>query len=95
MRAQKQIRLNALDMNCCGGTPGLWLHPDDRTDRYNTLAYWTELAQLLERGMFDSLFIADIFGVYDVYGGTPMPRSATPWSSPSTTRSCWCPPWRW
>jgi alkanesulfonate monooxygenase len=67
---KKQIRLNALDMNCVGGTPGLWLYPEDQTVRYNTLEYWTELAQLLERGLFDSLFIADIFGVYDVYGGT-------------------------
>ena len=66
---KKQIRLNALDMNCVGGCPGLWLHPRDKTLGYNTLAYWTELAQLLERGLFDSLFIADIFGVYDVYGG--------------------------
>ena len=65
----KQMRLNALDMNCVGGCPGLWLHPDDQTLRYNTLEYWTELAQLLERGLFDSLFVADIFGVYDVYGG--------------------------
>ena len=56
-------------MKCVGGCPGLWLHPDDQTLRYNTLEYWTELAQLLERGLFDSLFIADIFGVYDVYGG--------------------------
>ena len=66
---KKQMRLNALDMNCVGGTPGLWLHPEDQTLRYNTLDYWTDLARLLERGMFDSLFIADIFGVYDVYGG--------------------------
>jgi alkanesulfonate monooxygenase SsuD/methylene tetrahydromethanopterin reductase-like flavin-dependent oxidoreductase (luciferase family) len=49
--------------------PGLWLHPEDQTGRYNTLDYWMELAKLLERGLFDSLFIADIFGVYDVYGG--------------------------
>ncbi len=56
-------------MNCVGGTPGLWLHPEDQTSRYNTLDYWTELAKLLERGLFDSFFIADIFGVYDVYGG--------------------------
>lgn len=67
---KKQMRLNALDMNCAGGTPGLWLHPEDQTLRYNTLEYWTELAQLLERGLFDSLFIADVFGVYDVYGGS-------------------------
>ncbi len=66
---KKQIRLNALDMNCVGGTPGLWLHPEDETLGYNTLEYWTELAKLLERGLFDALFIADIFGVYDVYGG--------------------------
>lgn len=66
---KKQIRLNALDMNCVGCCPGLWLHPEDQTTRYNTLDYWTELAQLLERGLFDSLFIADIFGIYDVYGG--------------------------
>jgi FMN-dependent oxidoreductase (nitrilotriacetate monooxygenase family) len=66
---KKQIRLNALDMNCAGCTPGLWTHPRDRTLSYNTLGYWTELAKILERGKFDSIFIADIFGVYDVYRG--------------------------
>jgi alkanesulfonate monooxygenase len=66
---KKQMRLNALDMNCVGGTPGLWLHPEDQTLGYNTLDYWLDLAKLLERGFFDSLFIADIFGVYDIYGG--------------------------
>lgn len=67
---KKQIRLNAVDMNCMGGTPGLWLHPEDQTHRYNTLDYWTDLAKLLERGLFDALFIADIFGVYNIYGGS-------------------------
>ena len=33
--------------------------------------YWTDLAQTLERGLFDGLFIADVLGVYDVYGGNP------------------------
>ncbi len=66
---KKQIRLNALDMNCMGCTPGIWTHPRDETGGYNTLRYWTELAKVLERGKFDSIFIADILGVYDVYGG--------------------------
>ena len=36
----KQIRLNAFDMNCVGHqSPGLWTHPRDRADRYNTLDY--------------------------------------------------------
>lgn len=58
---------------CPGGTPGIWRHPRDRSLEYNTLRYWTDLAQLLERGKFDSLFIADIWGVYDVFRGGPEP----------------------
>src|SRR2546430_6302560 len=67
----KQIRLNAFDMNCVvHQSPGLWTHPRDRSDRYNTLDYWVELAKLLERGKFDALFLADVLGVYDVYRGS-------------------------
>ncbi|NUF52894.1 LLM class flavin-dependent oxidoreductase, partial [Acinetobacter seifertii] len=29
--------------------------------------YWTDLAQILERGFFDGIFIADVLGIYDVY----------------------------
>ena len=36
-----------------------------------SLAYWADLAKLLERGKFDALFLADVLGAYDVYGGTP------------------------
>src|ERR1700724_205735 len=68
----RQIRLNAFDMNGVGHqAPGLWTHPRDRADRYNTLDYWVELARILERGKFDALFLADVLGVYDVYRGSP------------------------
>jgi alkanesulfonate monooxygenase len=68
----RHIRLNAFDMNCIGHqSPGLWTHPDDRADRYNTLDYWTDLARTLERGKFDALFLADVLGIYDVYKGSP------------------------
>ena len=67
----REIRLNAFDMNCVGHqSPGLWTHPRDISDRYKDLEYWTELAQILERGKFDGLFIADVLGVYDVYHGS-------------------------
>ena len=70
MTADKQIRLNAFNMNCVGHiNHGLWTHPRDRSPDYNTLAYWIDQARLLERGLFDGLFIADIIGVYDIYGG--------------------------
>ncbi|KAF0862293.1 LLM class flavin-dependent oxidoreductase [Pseudomonas sp. LD120] len=66
--AKKKVLLNAFNMNCVGHiNHGLWTHPRDHSTQYKTLEYWTELAQLLERGLFDGLFIADIVGVYDVY----------------------------
>ncbi|WP_397450494.1 LLM class flavin-dependent oxidoreductase [Pseudomonas sp. NA-150] len=66
--SKKKILLNAFNMNCIGHiNHGLWTHPRDNSTQFNTLEYWTELAQLLERGLFDGLFIADIVGVYDVY----------------------------
>jgi long-chain alkane monooxygenase len=68
----RQIRLNAFDMSCVAHqSPGLWTHPSDRADRYNTLEYWTDLARILERGKFDALFLADVLGIYDVYNGSP------------------------
>ncbi|MFH0299395.1 LLM class flavin-dependent oxidoreductase [Bradyrhizobium sp. 31Argb] len=68
----KQIRLNAFAMNCVAHqSPGLWTHPRDCTAEYNRLPYWLDLAKTLERGRFDGLFLADVLGVYDVFGGGP------------------------
>src|SRR3984893_2400091 len=68
----KEIRLNAFAMNCVAHqSPGLWTHPRDRTAEYNRLPYWLDLARALERGRFDGLFLADVLGVYDVFGNSP------------------------
>ena len=68
----KQFRLTAFDMNCVGHIQqGLWRHPRDRSADYTQLEHWVGLARLLERGLFDGLFLADILGVYDVFGGSP------------------------
>jgi FMN-dependent oxidoreductase (nitrilotriacetate monooxygenase family) len=68
----KEIRLNAFEMNCVGHqSPGLWAHPRDRSANYTDLEYWTRLAKTLERGKFDGVFLADVLGIYDVYGGSP------------------------
>lgn len=68
MAAKKKILLNAFNMNCVGHiNHGLWTHPRDNSTEYKSLRYWTDLARLLERGLFDGLFLADIVGVYDVY----------------------------
>ncbi len=68
----RDIRLNAFDMNCVAHlSPGLWRHPRDRSRDYRHLKPWIDLARTLERGLFDGLFLADVLGVYDVYGGGP------------------------
>ncbi len=57
-------------MNCVAHqSSGMWRHPRDRSRNYKDLSYWTSLAQLLEKGTFDGIFIADVLGTYDVFGG--------------------------
>jgi FMN-dependent oxidoreductase (nitrilotriacetate monooxygenase family) len=64
------IRLNAFAMNTpIHQSPGLWRHPRDRSTEFNRLPLWLDLARLLERGLFDGIFLADVLGPYDVYGG--------------------------
>jgi FMN-dependent oxidoreductase (nitrilotriacetate monooxygenase family) len=66
----REIRLNAFDMNCVGHIQhGLWTHPRDQSSRFNELQYWMDTAKKLEAGLFDGIFLADVVGVYDVYGG--------------------------
>ena len=68
----KEIRLNAFAMNTVGHqSPGLWAHPRDRSTDYTDLDYWIGLARTLERGLFDGIFLADVLGIYDVYGNSP------------------------
>jgi FMN-dependent oxidoreductase (nitrilotriacetate monooxygenase family) len=68
----RELRLNAFAMNCVGHqSQGLWRHPRDKSADYWRMGHWVDLARLLERGKFDALFLADVVGVYDVYGGSP------------------------
>ncbi|MDO9503026.1 LLM class flavin-dependent oxidoreductase [Falsiroseomonas sp.] len=66
------MRLNAFDMATPGHIQqGMWRHPRDTAANYRNLEHWTGLARLLERGLFDGLFLADVLGIYDVHGGSP------------------------
>lgn len=68
---KKRIILNCFDMTCVSHqAAGTWRHPSSQAWNYNSIDYWTNLAKELERGCFDTLFIADVVGVYDVYRGS-------------------------
>lgn len=43
-------------------SPGLWVHPEDESYRFNDVNHWTELAQMLEAAKFHGIFIADVLG---------------------------------
>lgn len=69
---KKQLRINSFQM--CAPVhnwAGLWRMPGDVAVDYNKLSYWTDMAKTAERGFLDAIFIADVFGVYDVYGASP------------------------
>lgn len=69
-RSTTPFQLCAFDMMTpVHQSPGLWRHPDSRIADFDRLAYWTGLARTVEDGGFSALFLADILGLYDVYGG--------------------------
>ncbi|KAF2026296.1 DszA family xenobiotic compound monooxygenase [Setomelanomma holmii] len=77
--SRKQIILNGFDMF----TPshlsfGQWRRPGDRAkDKRRDLTYWTDLANILERGDITALFLADTYGQHDTYRGSAEPTLRT------------------
>lgn len=67
----KKVLLNAFDMSTIGHlSPGQWKNPQDQSANKRSLTYWIELAQLLEKGGINALFLADTYGGYDTYEGS-------------------------
>ncbi|PWN87492.1 Nitrilotriacetate monooxygenase component A/pristinamycin IIA synthase subunit A [Acaromyces ingoldii] len=65
---QKRWVLYGFIMGCSGHqSPGLFSVPSDKSVFHNKLSYWTDTAKLAERGKLDGLFLADVWGGYDVY----------------------------
>src|SRR5476651_69685 len=72
MAEKKQLFLNLFEMACVSNiTHGLWPLPGNNRHRFADLDYWTELADILENGGFDGVFLADVIGAYDVFRGGP------------------------
>ena len=64
------MRFNAFVMNTASHIQhGQWRRPDARQHEFNDVDLWIEVAQTLERGAFDALFLADVVGVYGPVGG--------------------------
>lgn len=48
-----------------------WRHPENQRDQYDTLEYWTRLAEVCEDAGLDFVFLADAWGWADVNGERP------------------------
>jgi long-chain alkane monooxygenase len=72
MSRPRELRFNAFNMTAPSHNwAGLWSHPRDASTAYNTIDYWVDYAKTAERGLLDGVFLADVFGVYDVFGSGP------------------------
>ena len=49
---------------------GAWRHPESDVDNILDPARYEHIARVLEAGRFDSLFFADILGLYDLYNSS-------------------------
>lgn len=49
---------------------GMWAWPGSRQLEYNSVDYWADIAKLLERGRFDTLFFADVLAPYEAFEGS-------------------------
>lgn len=59
----KKIHLGVFEVNAVNHlTQGIWAHPEQNRIHYNSIDYWTHIAQILERGKFDFMFFADSYG---------------------------------
>jgi FMN-dependent oxidoreductase (nitrilotriacetate monooxygenase family) len=69
-KPRKQIKLSHFHM-CTPSQSwaGFWTHPDDRGRNYTDIQYYVDMAQIAERGLFDTVFFADSIGFMDKYGG--------------------------
>ncbi|MFP7760469.1 LLM class flavin-dependent oxidoreductase [Marisediminicola sp. LYQ134] len=64
----RPLSFNLFEMNTVGHiSHGLWRHPANTRHRYTDLEFWQNQATLLEAGLFDSVFLADVIGAYDGY----------------------------
>ncbi|MGM9966430.1 MAG: LLM class flavin-dependent oxidoreductase, partial [Rummeliibacillus sp.] len=59
--SKKQLSLGAF-INLPGHHVASWRHPETEVRKVTDLAFLTEIAQIAERGKFDNIFFADVFG---------------------------------
>ena len=79
MTTKKQLHLNAFLMST-GHHEASWRHPKASRLPLTDIRYTVGLAQKAEAGLFDSIFLADVLGLWNDVEKTPFN-----WLEPITT----------
>ena len=68
--ARPRLLLSAFVMNTSSHIlGGMWRHPEAQQHKFHELGLWVELAKKLEEAKFDSIFFADVVGLYGDHEG--------------------------
>jgi FMN-dependent oxidoreductase (nitrilotriacetate monooxygenase family) len=68
----RPLSFNLFEMNTVGHiSHGMWRAPGNTRAQYTDLEFWLDEARLLEEGLFDAVFLADVLGAYDGYRDGP------------------------
>lgn len=71
MAERPRMKFNAFNIfSASHHDQGMWAWPGSQQLRYNDVDYWADIAKLLERGHFDTLFFADVLAPYDTFDGS-------------------------
>ncbi len=66
----RPLSFNLFEMNTVGHiSHGMWRHPTNQRDLYTDISFWQSRARILEDGLFDAVFLADVIGAYDGFRG--------------------------
>ncbi|CAN9215972.1 unnamed protein product [Alternaria alternata] len=60
---------------------GLWRMPQSRSNEYNSLQLWVDLAKLAEENHIDAIFFADVIGLFEAPEWRDVPRHAVQFPS--------------
>ena len=66
----KILHVNLFEMACVSHiVHGLWREEGNQRHRFGEMAFWLETARKAEAAGMDAIFLADVIGIYDRFGG--------------------------
>ncbi len=66
----KTLHVNLFEMACVSHiVHGMWREEGNQRHRFGEMAFWLETARKAEAAGMDAIFLADVIGIYDRFGG--------------------------